>query len=211
MQFFEQRAEIAKFMTRLYNKNLTTSSGGNISLFLNEKTVLITPSAKDKASLNPEDIGILTIEGENLTPENKLSMETMMHLEIYRKRPNIKAIIHAHPVFATSFSFSKDVEINTALTGETYAFTKIPVFAKYETMGSVELAKSVSDATLKGDCVVLEHHGILTVGNSLIDAFHKMELMESSAKMTLIAKFLGTNNALSQENLTKIDELLKKL
>jgi L-fuculose-phosphate aldolase len=138
-------------------------------------------------------------------------METEMHLEIYRKRAEIKAIIHAHPVFATSFSFSEDIKINTALTGETYAFTGVPKFAKYATMGSQELAENVSNATLKSDCIIMEHHGILTVGNSLIDAFHKMELMESSAKMTLIAKFLGTNESLSKENLLKIDKLVERI
>ena len=108
----KERKEIAMFMRRLYRQGLTTTSGGNISLKISEDIILITPSATDKGRMRWNEVGILNIKGENLIPALKPSIETEMHLSIYRKNKDVKAIVHAHPVFASAFTATK-FKINT--------------------------------------------------------------------------------------------------
>ncbi len=207
MNFQSERKEVAYFMRRLYEQKLTTCSGGNISFRVDEKNVLITPSQLDKARLTPEQIGIVTVDGENRTPELKPSMETGMHLSIYKKRPDIKAVVHAHPSCATSFS-ATNKKINCKLNGEARFVIGDPVYAKYALMGSEKLAEIVSEATLNGNVVLMKNHGVLTVGKTLLEAFDRLEIFEASAKITLITGLLGERKELSADELKAIDGLL---
>jgi L-fuculose-phosphate aldolase len=197
--------EVAGFMRRLYTKGLTTTSGGNVSLRVDNQ-VFITPSQTDKAVIKTEEIGIVSITGENLTPHLKPSMETKMHLAIYNYRPDVKAIVHAHPVFATSFCISKK-EIKTNLAGETRAVIGTPVKADYRLMGTKDLAIIVAEASLMGNVVLLENHGVLAVGNNLLQAYDRMEVTEAAAKMTFITDLLGERKELSETEVAEIDKL----
>lgn len=206
MNFLTERKEVAYFMRRLYEQKLTTCSGGNISFRVDEKNVLITPSQLDKARLTAGQIGILSIDGENLTPELKPSMETGMHLSIYKKRPDIKAVVHAHPTCATSFS-ATNKKINCKLNGEARFVIGEPLYTEYALMGSEKLSEIVSEATLNGNVVLMKNHGVLTVGKTLLEAFDRLEVFEASAKMTLITELLGERKELSTDELKAIDEL----
>src|SRR5665648_128875 len=130
----EERKEVAKFMRRLYNHGLTTTSGGNISLRVTDDIILITPSATDKGRMRWKEVGILTILGENLTPELKPSIESGMHLSIFKKKKEVTAIVHAHPVFASSFT-AMNCQINTNLTAEACAILGDPLDVPYALMG----------------------------------------------------------------------------
>lgn len=205
MDFKKEKEEVAYFMRRLYAQRLTTTSGGNISLKSGDH-ILITPSQTDKARIKAEEIGILTTSGENQTPQLKPSMESKMHLAIYICRPDVKAIVHAHPVFATSFCISKK-EIKTNLAGETWAVIGAPVKADYRLMGTQDLADVVADASLKGNVILLENHGVLAVGNSLLQAYDRLEVTETAAKMTFITDMMGERKELSETELKEIDKL----
>ncbi|MCD4732267.1 MAG: class II aldolase/adducin family protein [Bacteroidales bacterium] len=205
MDFKTEKKEVAYFMRRLYEQRLTTTSGGNISLKSGDH-IVITPSQTDKARIIADEIGILTTSGENQTPHLKPSMESKMHLAIYNCRPDVKAIVHAHPVFATSFCISKK-EIKTNLAGETWAVIGSPVKAAYRLMGTHDLADVVAEASLEGNVILLENHGILAVGESLLQAYDRLEVTETAAKMTFITDMLGEQKELSETELKEIDEL----
>ena len=189
MEYIEQKTEVANFMSRLYNKGLTTCSGGNISLFIDNNTILITPSQKDKANLKAEDIGIININGENLTPGIKMSMEAFMHLAIYNARPNVKAIIHAHPTYATSYAVAGK-KINSNITDETHIILGDIAYAPYNKSGSKELAHNVAKHLLNLNVIILDKHGVLTVGETLFEAYNGIEILESAAKLNYISKKL---------------------
>ena len=138
---------LPRFMRRLYNHGLTTTSGGNISLRISDDLIAITPSATDKGSMKWKEVGLMTLKGENLTPDLKPSIESEMHLSIYKKK-DVKAIVHAHPVFATAFTAMKS-KINTSLTAEACAILGEPVFVPYALMGTKELAQIVADKILQ--------------------------------------------------------------
>ncbi|RLC22440.1 MAG: class II aldolase/adducin family protein [Deltaproteobacteria bacterium] len=205
MDIDQTKEDVAYFMRRLYDQRLTTTSGGNISLRLGDQ-VFITPSQTDKATITAEEIGVLSISGENQTPHLKPSMESKMHLAIYHLRPDVKAIVHAHPVFATSFCISKK-EIKTNLAGETWAVIGIPVKADYRLMGTKELADIVAEASLNGNVVLLENHGVLAVGKSLMQAYDRLEVTEVAAKITFITDLMGERKELSASELKEIDKL----
>ncbi len=207
MDFLKEREEVAYFMRRLYDQNLTTTSGGNVSLRVGDK-VFITPSQLDKGRIKPEEIGEITLEGKNLTPHLKISMESKMHLAIYNQRSDVKAIVHAHPVYATSFAIAGK-EIKTNLAGEAWAIIGKTVFAPYALMGSQNLADNVGKAALTGNCILMENHGILTVGENLLQAFDRLEVLEAAAKMNLITQLLGNRRELSPEELKEISSLFE--
>lgn len=207
-KYKEGRKEVARFMRRLYNQGLTTTSGGNISMRLPDDIVLITPSATDKGRMKWKDVGILTMAGENLTSELKPSMETEMHLSIYRKMENIKAIVHAHPVFATSFTAMRR-EINTALTAEACVILGEPGFGPYALMGTDGLAANVSDFISESEILLLENHGILAVGSTMLQAFDRIEVLEAAARMTVIVELMGRKRELSQSRISELKDLFR--
>lgn len=208
LEFKTERKDVARFMRRLYKKDLTTTSGGNISIRVADEIIAITPSATDKGKMKWKEVGLITMEGENLTPSLKPSMETFMHLAIYRRKSDIKAIVHAHPVFATAFTAMKSV-INTNLTAEARAICGGPVFVPYALMGTSELAILAAEHIEKGCILLLENHGILAAGKNLIEAFDRIEVLENAAKMTLIVEFAGNKSELDRSKILQIDKLFK--
>ena len=124
-KYKSERKEVAHFMRRLYKHGLTTTSGGNISLRLSDDLILITPTATDKGRMKWKEVGIVNIFGENFTPQLKPSIETAMHLAIYKRKNDVSAIVHAHPVFASLFTAIK-AKINTNLTSEAKAILGDP-------------------------------------------------------------------------------------
>lgn len=195
-------------MRRLYKQGLTSTSGGNISLKINEEIILITPSATDKGRMRWNEVGIMRTDGENLTSDLKPSIESEMHLSAYRKKDQIKAIVHAHPVVASSFTAMK-CEIDTTLTAEAAAILGKPLMVPYALMGTKELASVVSEYILKSDILLLENHGILTAGSNLLQAFDRIEVLENAARMTLIAEIMKKKSPLTRTRLIEIERLFR--
>jgi L-fuculose-phosphate aldolase len=201
------RKDVARFMRRLYNRGLTTASGGNISVRL-ERVIFITPSALDKGLIRSKQVGMVTLDGKNLTPDLKPSIETAMHLAIYKERPDVNAIVHAHPPLATSFTAMQKY-IDCTLIAEARAVLGTPVVATYALMGTEPLAARVAKAASgKTNVILLQNHGIVCLGRDLLTAFDRMEVLEAAAKMTLVTKLFGESSPLTPEQIREIDELM---
>ncbi|MBI5009962.1 MAG: class II aldolase/adducin family protein [Bacteroidia bacterium] len=207
-KFKTERKEVARFMRRLYLQGLTSTSGGNISLRITDDLIAITPSATDKGRMKWKEVGILNILGENLTPGLKPSIESGMHLAIYKRKPEIKAIVHAHPVCASSFTAMK-AEIDTNLTAEACAILGTPVVVPYALMGTADLANAAADYIEKSDILLLENHGILTAGANLLQAFDKTEVLENAARMTLIVNLMKKKSPLTKARTFEIERLFR--
>lgn len=202
-----QRDQVASFMRRLYHQHLTTSLGGNVSMKLPGGIVLITPSGIDKGMISGDEIGVLAPDGTNYTSQLKPSMEAPMHLAVYEKRPDVRAVVHAHPPAASAFAASHE-KINCCLIAESRLMLKEPALAPYARMGTEGLAKNVAEALKGTDSVLMENHGVLTVGETLVLALERLEVLESAAKITLITKLLGNAKEMSSTQLEEIDQLL---
>lgn len=204
----KERKEVARFMRRLYKQGLTTTSGGNISHRISDELIIITPSATDKGRMKWREVGIMTIQGKNLTPELKPSMENEMHLSIYTKKEEVSAIVHAHPLFASAYTAMR-CKINTNLTAEAKAICGDPGFVEYALMGTSKLASLVADKILTKDILLLENHGILTTGSSLLQAFDKLEVLENAARMTMIVELAGKKKPLGKSKIQELERLFR--
>lgn len=197
MNSSKAREAVAGYMLRLYERNLTTSSGGNVSILTDLREIAISPSGKDKSKLLQEDIAIVDYNLNSLTPGIKISMETGMHTAVYKARPDISAIVHAHPPTATSFAASNEV-IRPDLTGETDLLCSRIEIVPYFKHGTPELAEAASKSAEKSDCLLLKNHGALTLGKTIHEAFAKMEVLEQAAIITLNTSILGSRTFIEQ-------------
>jgi L-fuculose-phosphate aldolase len=189
-QFASQREAVAEVMSRLYQMHLTTTSGGNISCRLTDDLFCITPGSLDKAHLHRDLIAIVTMTGINLTPDIPLSIETDLHRSVLAARPEIKAVVHAHPCYASAFS-AMNQTVNTRLTGESWALLGEVAIAEYAPMGTEELAQIVAQVAQSADAILMRHHGALTVGRDLLHAYDRQEVLENCARMTYITETLA--------------------
>ena len=202
----EKKQAVADFMNRLYRQGLTTTSGGNISVRLSDELILLTPSATDKGNMKAAQIATIGMDGSNHTPYLKPSGETSMHLEIYKRRPDVQAIVHAHPPMASIFT-TVEQKLNVRLLAETYAFAGDPVVAPYALTGTQELANSVAGALGEtASCALLQNHGVLTIGTTLIEAFDRMEVLENAAKVNVFSKLIGEPRELTTEQCEELDK-----
>lgn len=210
--YYEERKTVAYFMRRLYRQKLTTTSGGNISVRLHggphDGAVAITPAQLDKGRLKTVQIGLVTLDGENLTPDLRMTSESKMHLAIYKARPDVEAIVHAHPLTASAFTASTD-EINTEYSAEPYLIIGKPVVAPYEMTGTDELAAAAAKAAAERQTtvVLLENHGLLAFGATVLQAFDRLELTEAAAQTTLLARQLKGAHAMTEDAKRELDKL----
>jgi L-fuculose-phosphate aldolase len=207
MRYLTERSEIVYFMRRLYRQKLTTTSGGNISLRVSAEIMAITPAALDKGRLCANQVALIAMNGESLTPEIKPTSETRMHLRIYELCPHVSAIIHAHPVTATAFT-AASTPIRMDILAEPYALVGQPVTSPYALTGTLELAEVVAQAAVQANCVLMRNHGLLTLGKTLLEAYDRLELIEVAAQTTLLARQLDGVQPLTREQLDDLDRLM---
>ena len=177
-------------MARLYDRGLTTAGGGNVSAREGD-VMYITPSGGDKSCIPPSMIAAVDIEsgavdiesGANMTPHLRLSIEAEMHRAVYLAYDDVRAVVHSHPLYASMFSALEE-SIDTHFIAESYYLLGKVVKAPYALMGTAELAENVCRALEGCKALLLENHGALTTGGSLLQAFERMEVLENAARMT---------------------------
>ncbi len=206
-------SDIIYYVNRLYNKQLISSSGGNISVRADDNLMLITPSGLDKGNLTETDICLADFDGNLMLSENqsdnlKLSMESQIHIAVYKARPDVRAIIHSHPIFASAYSSTQEI-INTHLTGEIYAVVGEPFYVEYARMGSVQLAELVGKSSADANVLILANHGVIAYGKDLFEAYNRTEIIEYAAHLTFLTKLIGSANPLNDDKLKSITEFLK--
>lgn len=182
--------ELVATMERIYRYNMTTTSGGNLSIRDEDGSIWITPARVDKGNLRREDIVHVLPDGkvEGLHPA---SSEFPFHRRIYEARPDLKAIVHAHPVALVAFSISASIP-NTRLLAKARAVCGVIGFAPYALPGSVRLGENIAGVFANGfNCVLLENHGVAVAGGSLQEAFERFETLEFACRTGLKARALG--------------------
>jgi L-fuculose-phosphate aldolase len=200
MTFVHPRDELLAVMERIYDYRMTTTSGGNLSLRTEEGDVWITPTRIDKGNLRREDIVRVRGDGslEGLHPP---SSELPLHLAIYRSRPELRGIVHAHAVALVAFSLVHETP-NTRLFHKARTVCGEVGFAPYALPGSEALARNVAEAFRPGCwCAILENHGVVTAGDNLREAFHRFETLEFTSKTIIKARQLGNIRYLTDEDI----------
>jgi L-fuculose-phosphate aldolase len=203
---WEIRRDIVAIARKTYNAGMVAATDGNISHRIMTDRIMITPSGTSFSSLNTNALAYVDLEGSILNFEHKPSSELPMHLEIYRQRPDVKAIIHAHPPYATALTISGYSLEEPILPEVVMMFGKIPT-APYATPSTKESAESIRSLIKDHQAILLDHHGAVTYGSSLEEAFHKMEKLEHAAKTILAATSLGTPKQLDEHQLGKLKDV----
>ncbi len=194
------RDEVLAAMQRIYGFRMTTTSGGNISLRDEEGDVWITPARIDKGSLRRADIVCVKRDGKS-EGLHKPSSELPFHQAVYAARPDIRAIVHAHPVALVAFSMTREVP-ETRLFPQARMVCGQVGFAPYALPGSKELGESIARTFRQGHhCVVLENHGVVVGGKDLNEAFQRFEALEFAAKTIIKARQMGAVRYLREQQL----------
>lgn len=205
---WEARRDIIACARQVYDKGIVAATDGNISFRMMTDRVMITPSGTSFANLSSDELVYVDIDGNILSFGQKPSSELPMHIEIYRQRPAVNAIIHAHPPFATALTLAGVSLADPILPEVVLMFGKIPT-APYATPSTRESAESIRHLIKDHDAILLDHHGAVTYGESLEEAFYKMEKLEHAAKTILAARSIGSPKKLDEEQTSKLKDLKK--
>ena len=198
--FVHPRDQIVDMMGRIYGYGLTTTSGGNLSILDSEGNIWISPAGIDKGNLRREDIMCVTPEGDILGP-HKPSSEFPFHKDIYKLRPDVRAIVHAHPPTLVSFSVAGQIP-NTSVFPNAKSICGTVGCAPYEVPGSEALGQSVSKEFANGhSTILLENHGTCCAGANLLQAFQRFETLDFCARLIAGAMQVGTPRYLTDTEL----------
>jgi L-fuculose-phosphate aldolase len=190
----------------MYARGYTASNDGNISVRLGEGRLLMTPKSVCKGFMTPEMMCVTDESGRKLEGDRDPSSEMLMHLEVYRQRADVRAVVHAHPPIATGFAVA-GIPLDRAVLAEVLTtLGSIPI-AEYATPSTSELAEAVRRYITAHDGMLLANHGALTAGADLYSAYYKMETIEHFAKISLVARLLGREHLIAREEVDRLQGL----
>ena len=195
--------EIEKFCHLIYQKSYVASTDGNISVRLPDGTIMCTPTRCNKGFVKAEEMIVIDMKGEKIRGARKPSSEMAMHLLIYEMRPDIMAVVHAHPAHATAYA-AAGIPLNKALISEVVLSLGCIPLTQYGTPGTSELTDSLKPFIPNYDALLLANHGVVTYGTSLDDAFDRMDTVEHFAKISMYTRILGQERLLTPEDVEKL-------
>jgi L-fuculose-phosphate aldolase len=193
----------------LYEHEFISSSDGNISIKIDEKRILTTPTGMNKGLLKRSDLVVVDRKGKKLQGMKNPSSEIDMHLFIYDTRPDISAIVHAHPPYCTGFA-AAGIPLDRCVLPEVILTIGAIPLASYATPSTKEVAESLKELVPNSDALLLANHGAVTLGKNLKDAYWKMERIEHASKISYIAKTLGGEQVLPKKEVDKLIEIREK-
>lgn len=194
--------QICIIISRIYRGGMTTTSGGNLSIMDDNGDMWITPSGIDKGSLKPSDIMCVKADGTVIGP-HKPSSEYPFHRALYRMRPKMRSVIHAHPAGLVTFSIVHQIP-NTSILPQVHAVCGPIGFAPYDVPGSEALGEKIAEEFRKHPeykAVIMENHGVVLAGEDIADAYQRFETLELCARTIINAKTLGEPIYLTDEQL----------
>lgn len=199
-QLLHPRDQLVAIMNRIYHNGMTTLSGGNLSIQDEDGSIWITPAGVDKGNLTPKDIICVRPDGTHIGPHSP-SSELPFHRAIYGRRPDLRAIVHAHPPALVSFSIVRQTPKTNIIPQAQHVCGPVG-FAPYALPGSEALGESIADTFAEGyNVVLLENHGIATAGADLLTAFQRLETLDFCARTEIKARGLGEISVLTEKQL----------
>ena len=198
------RREIVRVCRRLYERGLIAGPDGNVSVRLSGDRVLVTPAGLSKVDVTEADLVELSLDGQQRRGAKRASSEVAVHLRIYQRRPDVQAVVHAHPPTATGFAVAGESFAACVLPEIIYQVGWVPL-VPYATPGTVELADAFEPFVARHDAFLMANHGATTVGPSLLLAHQRMESLEHTARILLAARLLGRVQTLSPDDVRALE------
>ena len=208
---YEIKKQICDIGKRIYDRGMVASNDGNISVKLNDNEFLCTPTGVSKGFMTPEYICKVDANGNVIQANDgfRPSSEIKMHTRVYKERPDVNSVVHAHPLYATSFAIAGIPLTEPIMPEAIIALGCVPI-AEYGTPSTEEIPDAVSKYLPYFDAVLLENHGALAFSDSLLNAYHKMESVEFYAQLLYQAKMLGGAKPLSDSQVQRLYEIRRQ-
>jgi len=206
---YQIKKDICEIGRRIYNKGFAAANDGNITVRVSENEVLCTPTMHSKGFLVPDDISLVDMTGKQLSGRKKRSSEALLHLEIYRNRPDVKSVVHCHPPHATAFAVARE-PIPQCVLPEVEVFLGDVPITKYETPGGQAFADTIIPFVKKTNVIVLANHGTVSFGEDVERAYWWTEILDAYCRILMLAKQLGGVNYLNPRESKELLELKDK-
>jgi L-fuculose-phosphate aldolase len=203
----EQMCEIGR---RVYAKGFAAANDGNISYRLNDREILCTPTMVSKGFIKVEDICKVDYEGKQLAGTRKRSSEILLHLAVYKHRPDVQAVVHCHPPHATAFAVA-GTPIPKCILPEVEVFLGEVPTAVYETPGTQKFADTIVPHLKSSNTIILANHGTVTFGPDLEKAFWNSEIIDAYCRILILAGQLGNVNYFTTQQTRELLDLKKRL
>lgn len=200
------RADIVEVGRRLWVRGFVASNDGNISVRVGGDRLIATPAGVSKGFMTPDMLVVTDLEGRQLAGDRRPSSELKMHLEVYRQRADVRAVVHAHPPTATGFAVA-GIPLDRAVLAEVITTLGSVPLADYATPSTEELPAAVRRYIRAHDGLLLANHGALAVAADVMAAYYRMETIEHFARISLTARLLGREHLLTREEVMRLQGL----
>ena len=197
------RGNLAFFGKLLHQRGYVSGTDGNLSVRVGPERVLVTPSGVSKRFMRSRDMVLVSLDGKKLAGSSEPSSEIGMHLKIYKLRPDITAVVHAHPCISTGFACAGIGLIEPVCSELVLTLGKVPI-APYALPGSDELARALEPFILDHDAILMQNHGVVAYGNTLERAYMNMETVEHCARIMLVTRLLGQSTILGDHQVMQL-------
>jgi len=199
----KHREEIVRYGRMLHGRGFVAAMDGNLSVRLDSTRLLVTPTGVSKGAMRPADLVVVDLEGKQVAGRRSVTSEIGMHLLIYRMRPNVRAIVHAHPPTATGFA-AAGMALTEPLVCEVVIGLGCIPLARYGTPGTSELAQTLEPFVPNYDAILMSNHGVVAYADTLEHAYMKMETVEHFAQIALVTHLLGRQQPLKEGEVEKL-------
>ena len=199
----QHRDDIVRIGRLVFDKGWVASNDGNISIRLGPDRMLATPAGINKGMLAPEDLLVCDLEGNKLTGFRQPTSEILMHLTIYKMRPDVHAVVHAHPPVATGYAVAGR-PLNLGVQPEVIVALGAVPLAEYGLPGTAALSEGMMPYLANYDALLLANHGVVAYGDDVYRAFFRMDTVEHSARINLVAELLGGPKVLPRNEIQKL-------
>jgi L-fuculose-phosphate aldolase len=210
MNEYKMKEEICEIGRRVYAKGFAAANDGNITVRINDKELFCTPTMVSKGYMKPDDICKVDYKGKQLAGSRKRTSEVLLHLEVYKARPDINAVVHCHPPHATAFAVAREPIPNCILPEVEVFLGEIPT-ARYETPGGSKFAETILPHVKNCNTIILANHGTLTFGPTLENAYFNTEIIDAYCKILILARQIGKVNYFTPQETKELLDLKKKL
>jgi L-fuculose-phosphate aldolase len=206
---YKFKQDICDIGLRVYNKGFAAANDGNISIRISDNEVLCTPTMHCKGFLKPDDIATVDMTGKQIAGRKKRSSEALLHLEIYKQRPDVKSIVHCHPPHATAFAVARE-PIPQCVLPEVEVFLGDVPIAKYETPGGQNFADTIIPFVNKSNIILLANHGTVSYGETVERAYWWTEVLDAYCRILLLSKQLSGPRYVGEEKERELLALKKE-
>ncbi|MGC4377346.1 class II aldolase/adducin family protein [Fictibacillus sp. Mic-4] len=210
MNHHDVKEEICRVGKLIYDKGFVAANDGNISVKVAEDRVITTPTGVSKGMMTPEMMVTVNLDGEVIDGQLRPSSELKMHLRVYKERPDVQAVVHAHPPHATAFAIA-GIPLDKAILPEAVVTLGTIPIAEYGTPGTEEIPDSVAKYVKDHNGLLLESHGALTWAKDLMAAYFLMESLEFTATISFYVKQLGAERQLSTSRVAELREIRERM